>query len=175
MVLLLPIDDFRLAWADHPRTYSSNREFAAGLWIGLNIDRNTKTLRPLITPLIERDDDIPSVLTHGDLTPRNIIIPKSLDHWHRRRRLGEQVCIIDWETAGWMPGLFEALKATMTEYGLEDGWVRIIRRVLPECERELEADWKWRSESGIPDKQYENWSRSTGRLVEGGAILLLRQ
>jgi aminoglycoside phosphotransferase (APT) family kinase protein len=139
-----PIDDPRIPWVDHPRTYATNREFAQEIWPHLQMPRNRHTLLPLLTPLIERE--VPIVLTHGDLLPKNIIIPVSKDHW---RASGESLCIIDWETAGWMPLYWEALKATWLEFEEDTDWTVMMRQVFPECQIEMHSDWRWRSEAGI--------------------------
>lgn len=93
-------------------------------------------------PLIERD--VPIIFTHGDILPRNLILPISLDHWRATR---EPICIIDWETAGWMPLYWEALKATWLDHEEGTPWTNIIRDIFPECLEELDADWRWRYES----------------------------
>lgn len=138
-----PIGDNRIPWAA-PQVYKSHREFAEQVWIGLKMPSIRNTLSPTIRSLIERD--VAVVFTHGDLLMKNLIIPSSVEHW---RVSGEPICIIDWETAGWMPLYWESLKATWLECEKDTEWTGVIRRMFPECHAELDADWRWRSESNI--------------------------
>lgn len=138
-----PIGDHRIPWAT-PQVYKSNREFAKQVWIGLEMPGIRDTLSPVIRSFIERD--VAVVFTHGDFLMRNLIIPISVEHW---RVSGESICIVDWETAGWMPVYWEPLKATWLECEKETEWMGVIRRIFPECHAELDADWRWRSESNI--------------------------
>jgi thiamine kinase-like enzyme len=140
-----PIDDVRLPWVEEPRTYSTHREFAREVWPFLDMPHLQNTLKPILTPLIERDD-VPIVFTHGDLLPKNLIIPISKDHWLRTR---EPICIIDWESAGWKPLYWEALRATFFEFEKDTEWTKVVRKIFPDCTCELDADWRWRSESHI--------------------------
>jgi aminoglycoside phosphotransferase (APT) family kinase protein len=138
-----PFSDHRIPWAE-ATTYSDHSAFAKQIWTNLNMNR-IDTLRPILISLIEREH-VDIVFTHGDLICKNIMLPISLDHW---RKSGEQVIIIDWETAGWMPFYWEALKSTWMEFEHHTEFTQMIREVFPECDIELDADWRWRSESGV--------------------------
>ncbi|KAH7883399.1 protein kinase subdomain-containing protein PKL [Phlebopus sp. FC_14] len=142
-----PIDDPRIPWVarENPRIFTSSRDFAAEVWTGLHWPSNCDTLLPLLKPLIERDD-VPIVFSHGDILPKNMILPGGLNCW---RTSGEMVCIIDWEYAGWMPIFWDALKATWMGVDVDDFWMQFGRRVFPEFIEELEADWEWRSRSQV--------------------------
>ncbi|KAJ7745689.1 protein kinase subdomain-containing protein PKL [Mycena metata] len=140
------IEDPRVPWLHKaPRVFSSCREFLEEVWIGLDFPRNRDTLRPLVRPLIDRID-IPIVFCHGDLLPKNVILPGGLEKWRQGR---STVCLIDWECAGWMPLSWEALKATWLSLDLDDEWLRMMKEVFQECSAELDADWQWRSRSRI--------------------------
>ncbi|KAI0074401.1 hypothetical protein K474DRAFT_1665397 [Panus rudis PR-1116 ss-1] len=144
-----PISDPRIPWVqeENPCVFSSPPEFFRQVWIGLDRPRLSQTIRPLIEPLIERSH-IPIVFCHGDLGPKNIIIPGGLERW----RVGSTaVYLIDWEFAGWMPLSWEALKATFLVVDLEEDeiWYGMMKALFPESVPELEADWLWRSKSNI--------------------------
>ncbi|KAF8073894.1 protein kinase subdomain-containing protein PKL [Lyophyllum atratum] len=142
-----PVDDPRIPWVarDNPRTFSSCKAFAEEVWTGLDWDRNRNTLKPVLEPLIERQD-VPVVFSHGDLLPKNLILPGGLDCW---RSGSSRICLIDWEYAGWMPLYWDALKMTWMECEQDDEWLHMGRAIFPECETELNADWEWRSRSGV--------------------------
>ncbi|OSD06729.1 protein kinase subdomain-containing protein PKL [Trametes coccinea BRFM310] len=142
-----PIYDPRLPWLqDDPRIFHSCREFFEQVWLGLDAPKNRDTIRPAIQPLVEREG-LPIVFCHGDLLPKNLILPGGLERW----RIGTApLCLIDWEYAGWMPLCWEALKATWLVVDPdEDEWYGMMKRVFKESAAELEADWLWRSKSGI--------------------------
>ena len=86
------------------------------------------------------------VFTHGDLLPKNLMLPGGLEVW---RAGGSLVCVIDWALAGWMPIYWEALKASWMEFEEHTDWYDMVREVFPECAAELHADWQWRSGSGV--------------------------
>ncbi|KAF9522816.1 kinase-like domain-containing protein [Crepidotus variabilis] len=68
-------------------------------------------------------------LTHGDLTPSNILIDDS----------GCPVALIDWETASWMPEYWEYTRALYmrTDY---IGWREAFDRIFPCYGRELTVE-----------------------------------
>lgn len=143
-----PIIDPRIPWfQDHdPRILTRSKDFAAEVWCGLDGPRNSVTLKPLIQPIIEQQD-VPIVFSHGDLLPRNLVIPGSLKAW---REGGLPVHLIDWEYAGWMPTYWDPLKATWLECDPTDTeWVDMVRQIFPENGRELDIDWEWRSHSRV--------------------------
>jgi Choline/ethanolamine kinase len=137
-----PIDDPRVPWIarEDPRTFSNHKEFAEEVWPG---DR--EDLRPILRPVMERSD-VPIVFSHGDILPKNLIFPESLDHW---RSGSIPICIIDWEYAGWMPDYWDPLKMTWMECERDTEWLQMARGIFPECDTELDADWEWRSRSRI--------------------------
>ncbi|KAL1951068.1 hypothetical protein VTO73DRAFT_217 [Trametes versicolor] len=141
------ISDPRIPWLrEEPEVIESSPQFFKHVWLGLDISWNVDTIRPAIQPLIERED-IPVVFCHGDILPKNIILPGGLEKW---RAGSESAVLIDWEYAGWMPLPWEALKATwlITERD-EDEWYTLMKEVFVEEEVELETDWLWRSKSRI--------------------------
>ncbi|KAF8842342.1 protein kinase subdomain-containing protein PKL [Paxillus ammoniavirescens] len=142
-----PIGDPRVPWVkyDNPRTFSSCQEFSAEVWIDLDSTIDGITLRPLLQPLIDRDD-VPIVFSHGDLLEKNVILPGGLHRW---RSSGEMACILDWELAGWMPNFWDALKATWMCFEDDDVWLNLSRHVFPECDEELTADWEWRNRTRV--------------------------
>ncbi|KAI0353193.1 hypothetical protein OH77DRAFT_1512833 [Trametes cingulata] len=142
-----PVYDPRVPWLqDDPQILHSSREFFEKVWLGLDLPRNRDTICPAIRPLIDRQD-VPVVFCHGDLLPKNLILPGGLEKW---RRGSTQLYLIDWEYAGWMPLPWEALKATWLVVDPdEDEWYRLMRQVFTESSEELDADWLWRLRSGI--------------------------
>ncbi|KAL5533943.1 hypothetical protein ACEPAG_403 [Sanghuangporus baumii] len=141
------IEDPRIPWLDDdPRVFTSYSKFMEQVWLGLNFPRNRDTLYPLLKPFVERDD-VPVVFSHGDLLPKNLILPGGLEQWRRDHR---PLCIVDWEHAGWMPLSWEALKATWLLCDPEEDWYKMVAEVFPESRTELEMDWQWRARSGIP-------------------------
>ncbi|OJT04533.1 hypothetical protein TRAPUB_4803 [Trametes pubescens] len=141
------ISDPRIPWLrEQPEVIESSPQFFKHVWLGLDISWNADTIRPAIQPLIERED-IPVVFCHGDVLPKNLILPGGLEKW---RAGSESVVLIDWEYAGWMPLPWEALKATWLVVDRdEDEWYALMKEVFVDEEAELEADWLWRSKSRI--------------------------
>ncbi|KAI0755183.1 hypothetical protein C8Q80DRAFT_416807 [Daedaleopsis nitida] len=143
-----PISDPRVPWASEDlRTFSSPREFFEQVWLGLDFPHLRNTIAPVIRPLVTRED-IPIVFCHGDIYPKNIILPGGLAQW---RAGTTSLHLIDWELSGWMPLPWEALKATWLICDHEeDEWYAMMQDVFPESSAELEADWLWRTQSNIP-------------------------
>ncbi|KAH8077884.1 kinase-like protein [Cristinia sonorae] len=77
-------------------------------------------------------DDHRICFTHGDLTPRNIIV----------RDDGTIAAVIDWEYAGWYPEYWETVKALYcTMVVKDDRWDKAVRDFIPgNYERELQID-----------------------------------
>ncbi|KAF4593337.1 hypothetical protein EYR38_009051 [Pleurotus pulmonarius] len=147
-----PIRDPRIPWLweDDPRIIYSSREFFQQVWLGLDFPHHADTLRPAILPLVERQG-VDIVFCHGDILPKNIMLPGGLEMW--RSGSAGPLVLIDWEYAGWMPSSWEALKATWLTFEIEedeDGWYGMMKEVFREDAAVLEADWLWRSTSGIP-------------------------
>ena len=57
--------------------------------------------------------------------------------------------LIDWEFSGWMPAPWEALKATWLCFDTDDEWLSLMKATFSEYSDVLDADWLWRSESGV--------------------------
>ncbi|KAA1477862.1 protein kinase subdomain-containing protein PKL [Dentipellis sp. KUC8613] len=144
-----PISDPRVPWLredSEARVIHSTREFFEQVWPGLEWCRHSDTLLPALRPLIERED-VPIVFCHGDTLPKNILLPGGLEKW---RSGSAPLCLIDWEFAGWAPQPWEALKATWLVIDPEeDEWYALMKEVFAEEEADLEADWLWRSKSGV--------------------------
>ncbi|KAF9019088.1 kinase-like protein [Hymenopellis radicata] len=68
-------------------------------------------------------------LTHGDITPHNILLDKNM----------RPTALIDWECAGWMPEYFELTCALHCRYKYQ-GWVDLFKRVFPGYEDEVTID-----------------------------------
>ncbi len=143
-----PIWDPRVPWvAEEPQIFHTCQDFFRQVWLGLEFPRFKDTLRPAILPLVQRED-VPIVFCHAEILPKNLILPGGLKEW---REGSSPLRIIDWEYAGWMPLPWEALKATWMCFDRdEDEWYRMMREVFDESAAELEADWLWRTKSGIP-------------------------
>ncbi|KAI0761487.1 protein kinase subdomain-containing protein PKL [Trametes elegans] len=141
------ISDPRIPWlCEEPRVLRSSQEFFEQVWIGLDLPWNRDTIRPYIRPFIERED-VPIVFCHGDILPKNIILPGGLKQW---RKGTTQLFLIDWEYAAWAPLPWEALKATwLVVDPVEDEWYDLMKKVFPESSAELETDWTWRLKSNI--------------------------
>lgn len=65
------------------------------------------------------------VLTHGDLSPGNIIVQD-----------GVITGIIDWETSGFYPEYAEYAFAMMLSHGHEKWWKPVLKEVLQPCSEE---------------------------------------
>ena len=142
------IADPRVPWIqEDPRTFPSPSAFLQQVWIGLDYPHLRHSVRPVIQPLVDRDD-IPIVFCHGDIWPKNLILPGGLARW---RSGSTPLYLIDWEYSGWMPLPWEALKATWLVCDRdEEEWYGMMKEVFPESLEELEADWLWRTQSNIP-------------------------
>ncbi|RDX55418.1 protein kinase subdomain-containing protein PKL [Lentinus brumalis] len=142
-----PVSDPRVPWvAESPRLFFQPSDFLKEVWLGLDFPRQRDTVKPVVQPLVDRND-VPIVFCHGDLLPKNIILPGGLASW---RSGTTPVYLIDWEYSGWMPLPWDALKATWLICDWDEEWYAMMREVFPESSAELEADWLWRSQSGIP-------------------------
>ncbi|CAH0045045.1 unnamed protein product [Clonostachys solani] len=62
------------------------------------------------------------VLTHGDLSPRNIMVDD-----------GKITGIIDWQFSGFFPEWVEHANATVVAAGMETWWIPVLREVVPKC------------------------------------------
>ncbi|KAH9832964.1 kinase-like domain-containing protein [Rhodofomes roseus] len=74
----------------------------------------------------------PIVFTHGDLSPRNIMVDGS-----------RITAILDWECAGWFPAHWEYCKSIFATLSWDDDdrdWVPWLRRILPAYDAEARAD-----------------------------------
>ncbi|EAU90983.2 protein kinase subdomain-containing protein PKL [Coprinopsis cinerea okayama7 len=139
------IDDPRISWvAENGRELATTQGFFSQVWLGLDLPRNINTIRPKIQPLIDRPVSVN--FCHGDVYPRNIILPGGLSAWRRGK---SRLCLVDWEYSGWMPAPWEALKATLMECEEDSEWLVTIRKALPEFKEYLDADWEWRSKSNM--------------------------
>ncbi|KAF8908502.1 hypothetical protein CPB84DRAFT_1766786 [Gymnopilus junonius] len=147
-----PINDPRIPWVgeENAQTFQAPPQFAEQVWIGLDWKNNRDTLKPLLQPLIDRPD-VHVVFSHGDLLPKNLILPGGLTKWRSSSSLDDstKITIIDWEFAGWMPNFWDSLKATWMECEADTEWTEMIRCIFPECAVELDADWQWRSRSRV--------------------------
>ncbi|KAF8153026.1 kinase-like domain-containing protein [Crassisporium funariophilum] len=65
-------------------------------------------------------------LTHGDLTPTNILVDKNF----------RPVALIDWETASWMPEYWGFTRAVYIRDRYV-GWREVFKRIFPGYETEL--------------------------------------
>ncbi|KAF6761382.1 protein kinase subdomain-containing protein PKL [Ephemerocybe angulata] len=140
------IDDPRIVRvAEQNIDITSTENFWRQVWSGLDFPRNRDTIRPRIEPLMQRA--VPIVFCHGDLFLRNFIFPGGLDEWRAGR---SRICLVDWEFAGWMPAPWDALKSTFVECESSDSpWIQTVKRILPNYDEYLDADWLWRSKSGV--------------------------
>lgn len=66
------------------------------------------------------------VLTHGDLSPRNILV-----------RGSTIIGIIDWELSGFFPEYVEHATAVGLNGGVEKWWVPVLKEVLEPCSRDM--------------------------------------
>ncbi|KAL4250838.1 Protein kinase-like domain superfamily protein [Abortiporus biennis] len=76
-----------------------------------------------------RHDSSRLCLTHGDLSPRNLL-------YHNGRLSG----MIDWECAAWLPEYWDYTNAVYNVRLLEQ-WCNPLHRMFPQYKRELEF-WK---------------------------------
>lgn len=136
------VDDPRIPWVieDDPKIFTSPTEFFEMVWPGLNRTMIPEDLRARVRPFIERND-VPVVFCHGDMIPRNLILPGGLSEWRKGRTT---VCLIDWQTAGWMPPSWEALKATWMCVMPDETWFLMMKDLFPESSAELDMDYDWR-------------------------------
>ncbi|KAK4171549.1 putative phosphotransferase [Triangularia setosa] len=77
---------------------------------------------------LERERRVSSgsfVLTHGDLTPRNIMFKD-----------GVITGIIDWERSGFFPEYAEYVFAMKLCHSHEDWWIPVLKEVLQHCSKE---------------------------------------
>ncbi|PIL36584.1 hypothetical protein GSI_00273 [Ganoderma sinense ZZ0214-1] len=142
------VSDPRIPWVrEEPCIFSCPTDFFKQMWIGLDFPRIRETVKLTIQPLVDRDD-VPIVFCHGDMLPKNLILPGGLVGW---RSGSTPVHLIDWEYSGWVPLPWEALKATWLVCDRdEEEWYRMMRDVFLESLAELEVDWLWRTKSNIP-------------------------
>jgi thiamine kinase-like enzyme len=77
--------------------------------------------------MFEDSEDYRIVLSHGDLSPRNLMIHE-----------GQLSGIIDWECGGWYPEYWEYIKA-MSSSPWSTGWPYMINKVVLDRYRERYA------------------------------------
>ncbi|EPQ51487.1 hypothetical protein GLOTRDRAFT_132852 [Gloeophyllum trabeum ATCC 11539] len=70
------------------------------------------------------------VLTHGDLTPANILVDKDL----------KITGVIDWATASWMPDYWELIKSIFLLQYRRGYWRKVMEQVYPGYGDVVEAD-----------------------------------
>jgi aminoglycoside phosphotransferase len=73
----------------------------------------------------KKHGDSKFVLTHGDLTPRNIIVQGNI-----------VTGIIDWERSGFFPEYAEYAIAMMLCPAHEEWWIPVLQELLPHCSNE---------------------------------------
>ncbi|KIY46410.1 kinase-like protein [Fistulina hepatica ATCC 64428] len=84
--------------------------------------------RAIIRSQLRHDHRI--VFTHGDLTPRNILVQG-----------GKVVAVIDWEDAGWFPEHWEVIKALLCPGICLETWERAIGDIVQgDYDKELALD-----------------------------------
>lgn len=66
------------------------------------------------------------VLTHGDLSPRNILVQG-----------GTITGIIDWELSGFFPEYVEYATAVGLNSGMEKWWIPVLQEVLEPCSKDM--------------------------------------
>lgn len=66
------------------------------------------------------------VLTHGDLSPRNILVQGSII-----------TGIIDWELSGFFPEHVEYATAVGLNSGMEKWWIPVLKEVLEPCSKDM--------------------------------------
>lgn len=74
-----------------------------------------------------------TVLTHGDLQPKNIMINRIGTQEDGSGRL--EVTIVDWEMAGWYPEYWEFCSATIACRWKPD-WLEMVQRILNQYPKE---------------------------------------
>ncbi|KAL2130076.1 hypothetical protein VTI74DRAFT_6933 [Chaetomium olivicolor] len=65
------------------------------------------------------------VLTHGDLTPRNIVVQGNV-----------VTGIVDWERSGFFPEYAEYAFAMMLCHAHEEWWIPVLKELLPACSKQ---------------------------------------
>lgn len=136
------VDDPRIPWVarETPKVFTSSQEFFKHVWIDLKLPPlYGEPFGPIYQQLIDRTDR-PIVFCHGDLLPKNIILPGGLDEWRKGR---STVCLIDWQNAGWLPLQWEAIKSSWTLRDPESPWFFMMKELFPESNAELDADMDW--------------------------------
>jgi len=81
----------------------------------------TLSYRTFLRSFLPPEEEEESVLTHGDIAPRNIIVDCDANGWF------SVTGIIDWEDSGFYPASFESTKIlyTFTESS-EDDWYMYV-------------------------------------------------
>jgi hypothetical protein len=113
--------------------FATTRNFHQALVEGVSLDMSLDNLRPEhrelrdLFPYYRRSGD-ELVLTHGDLSPFNILVHED-----------EVVAIVDWETAGWFPPYWEYTCAKHANPWVSF-WVDEVDRFMTPMPYELEMD-----------------------------------
>lgn len=76
--------------------------------------------------------------THGDLTPRNIMVKKD----------GTITAIVDWDSAGWFPEYWEYTKAKFALHA-PDSWMSSIGDITGDYEKQLAGERNLQNVCGI--------------------------
>ncbi|KAI8945748.1 kinase-like domain-containing protein [Xylaria longipes] len=109
-----------------PQTYCGpfvdEKEFDSWCLARLNRFLRWKWRRVLESNRRQRDGPAKYVLTHGDLTPRNILVKD-----------GKITGIVDWEKSGFFPDYAEYAFAMALCHEHEKWWVPVLQEVLQPC------------------------------------------
>jgi aminoglycoside phosphotransferase len=113
--------------------FATTRDFHQALVEGVSVDISLEKLSPeqrelreLFTYYRRSSDEL--ILTHGDLSPFNILVHKD-----------DVVAIVDWETAGWFPPYWEYTCAKHAN-PWASFWAEEVDRFLTPMPYELEMD-----------------------------------
>ena len=137
LVLGGSIYDQRLRAYDLAGPYKDEQHMNLQLCNAYPLERLPDNIIPFLVKLH------PIVFTHGDITPRNIIME------------GNRITLIDWESAGWFPAHWEFCKARFSSWGpsahIWDNWIPMV---IPPFELEFAVDTYLCTEGSIPHRDW---------------------
>ncbi|KAH8919172.1 kinase-like protein [Atractiella rhizophila] len=123
----------------HVGPFENVSEFCDGLFGNfLHVARGSAHSHRYLRRLLRRYEQYPIVFTHGDLSPRNIIVGD--DHTLR--------AIIDWEMSGFMPAPWEWVKAEFGSREMPAEWFALMDRWLEPYDKEALMDRRFRISLG---------------------------
>jgi len=139
-----PLNDLRISQSESCGPFNSIKQFQENLMPYIRKARGEETVQRLLIELNSNTTGKQKRIcfTHGDLTPRNILVDTST---------GKITAVLDWEQSAWICDYWEVVKAVFaTPSEMKGEWKEVIMSSVGDFEREYEADLEMQDIYGFP-------------------------